>query len=293
VVTFHDSPSAEKIAGVHGLTRDGGLGDLWTYVIGYPAWSFTFKRELRDSTVSVAVSRSLKSDLLREMGQEYVHKMRTIYNGIDLPQLDAKYDSAGDGRKEQNHTILFAGRLFWRKGIPELVRMAALSRKEGLDFKFIVHGRGPLFGKICEDKARLGLTNMEIKGFTDDTELMRSMRESSFAVLPSSYEACPMIILEGMCLGKIPILFDLPYAREITENGRFGILARTADDAIKKVVALTRNGDIKELKEEIQAYARTRFDGRRTALQYVRLYEQILNDGLGQLPHPALGHAII
>jgi glycosyltransferase involved in cell wall biosynthesis len=159
--------------------------------------------------------------------------------------------------------------------------MAVLFRERGLDFKFIVHGTGPMLGRVCEDITRLDLANIEMKGFTDNRELMKSMRKSLFVVLPSSYEACPMIVLESMCLGKIPIMFDLPYAREITQNGQFGILARNAEDAVSRVAAITSNCDIRELQKEIQDYARTRFDANKTAVQYVRLYEQLLrNDGL-------------
>ena len=66
----------------------------------------------------------------------------------------------------------------------------------------------------------LNLRNIELKGFTSKLELLKSMRQSKFVAIPSTYEACPMVLLESMCLGKIPLMLKLPFSCELTENGK-------------------------------------------------------------------------
>jgi glycosyltransferase involved in cell wall biosynthesis len=275
VVTFHGSPEANKTIGIHSLTRGGGPGDFWTYVLGYPVWSFSFRMELAQSTASVAVSKSLRSELLAEMGRGYSGKLRTIHNGIDLDQLDRRYERFGSGVEEYGDTILFAGRLFWVKRPLDLVRMAALFRREKRDLKLIVHGTGPLLGKIRSDVKGLGLRNIRIEGFSELGELMRNMKRCSFVVLPSVWEACPMIILEAMCLGKIPVMLDLPYARELTNDGEYGILANDADDMVRRINAVCDGGNLEGLQKKIRSYARAKFNAEMMARQYLRLYDKI------------------
>jgi glycosyltransferase involved in cell wall biosynthesis len=275
VVTFHGSPEANKTIGIHSLTRGGGRGDFWTYVLGYPAWSFGFRMELRHSNMSVAVSKSLRSELLAEMGNGYAKKLCTIPNGIDIDELDSRYEHFGNTVEERGDTIIFAGRLFYVKRPLDLVRMAALFRRQKRDLKLIVHGTGPLLGRLRSDVRELGLRNMKVEGFSDVGGLMRSMKRSSFVVLPSVWEACPMIILEAMCLGKIPVMLDLPYARELTNDGEYGILARDVDDMVTRINAICDAGGMEDLQKRIRSYARANFDAERMARQYLRLYEKV------------------
>jgi glycosyltransferase involved in cell wall biosynthesis len=276
VVTFHDSPKANRLIGIHSLARDGGLGDFWTYVAGYPAWSLTFRKELCDSRSAVAVSRSLMSDLLDEMGQAHREKLCAIPNGVDLEELDSQYKSATSAQESQK-TILFAGRLFWRKGAMNLIKVARLLQKNALGLELLVHGTGPLFEKMHKEIVHFGPTNIDLKGFTTRAELIESMKRSTFVILPSYYEACPMILVEGMCLGKIPVMFDLPYARELTQNGDYGIMARTVEDMITGIQSICERGHIGHLQRKIRQYARAKYDANKTALAYHHLYEQVCN----------------
>jgi glycosyltransferase involved in cell wall biosynthesis len=244
-----------------------------TYTIGYPAWSLTFKKELEWSTLSVAVSKNLKSDLLNEMGRVYNEKIHVVHNGIDIESLDKDYQKEAHS-KEPDNTILFAGRLFWSKGSLALVKLAYLLQKESLNFRIIVHGEGPLFQKIKRSIVAYKLTNIELKGFANRQQLMRSMRLCRFILIPSFYEACPMILLEGMCMGKIPLMFDLPYAREFTKNGEYGILATNVKDMVSKIKTMQQN-HLKNLEQKIRRYARMKYNIDVIAQKYYHLYKII------------------
>jgi glycogen synthase len=275
LVTFHGSPKVELMMSLFSLLRGGSLGDIWTYSVGYPAYSLTYRRELEAASVSVAVSKSLRNELLDEMGWKFQESLKVIPNGINLKQLDYQHNLLQGGGEESANNILFAGRLFWRKGAIELIRLAYLMQQNNLDMKIMAHGGGPLFGKMKSKIEKLGLKNIELKGFTSRSQLMQSYRLSKFVIIPSFYEACPMVLLESMCLGKIPLMFNLPYSREFTENGLFSVLADDAYDLVKKLANIRNEVDLETMSEKIKNFAREKFDIQNTAIQYSELYNEI------------------
>lgn len=275
IVTFHSSPKVEKKMGIHSLLRGGSFDDLRTNVLGYPASSFIFRRELCDSTTAVAVSRNLMSELLEEMGETYRQKICEVHNGVDIETLDREYSSCGDDAEETNDAILFAGRMVWVKGVLNLISIARLLQKEKLDLKLIVHGNGPLLRTVERKVQEYKLTNVELKGFASGAPFMRSVRRSKFVIIPSYHEACPMILLESMCLGKIPVMFDLPFSNEFTENGKYGILAKDTKDMVRQMKTTCMKSDLESYIDRIRDFARRKYNLKNMVSRYLELYNTL------------------
>ena len=274
IVTFHDSPLMEKIWGSRAILNGGSFMDLRTYVIGYPLESFTYGKEFRLSDLSVAVSGSLRSDLLREMGKEYSSRTRFIYNGVNLERLDREFGQPVKEVPEDENGILFAGRLFWRKGALNIIRLAFLLQKKGSPFHIVVHGTGPLFNKMQKEIAFLGLRNIELAGFTPRSQLMDSMKRCKFIALPSFYDACPMALIEGMCLGKIPLLLRMPFAVEISEYGKFGIVGDSMENLADELIRTRNSRDMDNFSGDIRSFSRSRYDVKETAAKYLQVYRE-------------------
>lgn len=273
VVTFHSSPKAEKMISCYSFLRGGSFGDFWTYVIGYPAWFYAFREELRYSNLAVSVSKTVKSDLLDEMGETCREKIWEIHNGIDIETLDKEYADIEDDIEESDNTILFAGRMFWRKGVLNLIELAYLLQKGKSNFRIVVHGDGPLLGRIRNRIQYLGLTNVDLRGFTSKAQLVRSMKRSRFVIVPSLYEACPMILLESMCMGKIPIMFNLPFALEFTESGKYGIIAEDTRTMVKKLKTAYRESNLPSFSDDVKHFARRKYDIKNISLRYLDAYK--------------------
>ena len=275
LVTFHDSPLMEKIGSAQSILRGGSLSDISTYLIGYPAYHFTFLKELQHSDTVITVSKSLKSEILLEMGEEYAEKIRHIYNGIDLKSLDEEYKEVEAEFPESEKTLLFAGRLFWRKGALSMVKLAYILQKKNTKFKIIVHGTGPLFSKMQKLIHSLKLKNIDLKGFTTKLQLLKSMRQSKFVAIPSTYEACPMILLESMCLGKIPLMLRLPFSCELTEEGKYGVLGDGVKNLANWLLALENNDSLSRLSNDIRTFARNRYNIDNLTSNYMEAYRKI------------------
>ena len=275
LVTFHHSPMMEKIASTQSILRGGNLNDVWTNLVGYPVYHLAFQKELQYSDAVITVSKSLASQILQEMGDKYKAKIQTIHNGIDLESLDEQYEPVGEQFQESEKTILFAGRLFWRKGALRLIKLAFLLQRKGAKFKILVHGTGPLFQKMQRLTSSLNLRNIELKGFTTKSQLMKSMRQSKFVVIPSTYEACPMILLESMCLGKIPLMLKLPYSRELTEEGKYAVLGDSVDSLVDQLVNLESSHSLDQLSSNIRTFARSKYNAEVLAENYIKAYRNL------------------
>ena len=277
IVTFHSSPMMSRITSVQSIFRGGTFKDVFTYFVGYPAYHFAFLKELQHSDAAITVSRALKSEILTEMGNEYSEKLQCIHNGVDIPSLDREYEEAGVDEEEAEKTILFAGRLFWLKGCLSMVKMAYLLQKCNSKFKIIVRGSGPLLNRMQEYINLLGLKNIELGGFATRPELMKCFRRCKFVAIPSKYEACPMILLESMCLGKIPLMLQLPFSSELTQDGKYGILADRIESLTSRLITLQDTISVDELSKNIRIFARKMYDIDVSASRYIEQYHELIS----------------
>jgi glycosyltransferase involved in cell wall biosynthesis len=122
---------------------------------------------------------------------------------------------------------------------------------------------------------KYGLSSITLKGFTPRTEFLKDMKRASCVVIPSMFEACPMLLLESMCLGKIPVMFDLPYSEELTKQGEYGILAHNIEEMAAKIKSFPTQIDPETYESEIRHFAIRQYHVSKTAAQYHDLYRSL------------------
>jgi glycosyltransferase involved in cell wall biosynthesis len=200
-----------------------------------------------------------------------------IHNGVDLRHLDDLCSTSYACKKTADKpTLLFGGRLFWSKGVMNLLDLAyLLEKKHHLDLNVVIYGSGPMYNRIVERKAKYGLKNVILRDFTDRSSFLREMINAKFVLLPSPHEAAPMIILESMCLGKIPVMFNLPYSREFTENGKYGLLCDNVPDMASKIKEVYNSDSISNFENKIRSFARQNYSMEKTANAYCELYKTL------------------
>jgi|SRR5271157_120466 len=275
VVTFHGSPAMQRMLSLLSITRGGTVGDFYTYGLAYPIWKYQYREEYRHANAAVAVSESLMKQLISEINVAN-GKLLYIRNGVDLKMLDALCSNLGTGDQTSEPTLLFGGRLFWSKGVLNLVNLAYLLEKRyRLNLKVVIYGSGPMRERIMQRKVKYGLNNMIVRNLTNRSDFLRNMMNATFVLIPSFYEASPMLLLESMCIGRTPVMFNLPYSREFTENGKYGILADNVENMALKIKEVYEGGSIPHLENRIRDFARQNFNIITTAKAYCRLYEKV------------------
>lgn len=150
----------------------------------------------------IATSEHLRQELLR-----LNPSARTVVvpNGVDGSLLH-------EGRHDADRHVLFLGRLdIAQKGIDLLLE--ALAEGPALSLPLVLAGAG-----VPQDEAwirrrigELGLKDrVQLPGRVDGEDRLRLFREAACLVLPSRFEASPLVLVEAFCFALPVVMFDIP-----------------------------------------------------------------------------------
>jgi glycosyltransferase involved in cell wall biosynthesis len=159
-------------------------------------------------------------------------KIFVIPNGIDLEALDRikGCDAAVLGKYdlERNSYILFVGRLSSFKGVQHLIAAFRRIKKKHTDLKLVIVGTGD-FENYLRQLAH-GMKDIVFTGYVDSLKVKKALYKNSlFVVVPSLYEALPMVILEAMAYSKPVIASNVGSVPLLIKHGQNGFLARPGD----------------------------------------------------------------
>ena len=133
---------------------------------------------------------------------------------------------------------LAAGRLSPEKGVDQLLDAFAIVRQHVSTARLLVYGDGPLRESLRTQVEELGLGGtVHFAGHVRDLE--RRLPQADGFVLPSRTEGLPVILLEAMAGGVVPVAFDVggigeviddPHDGRLIEAGRVEALAEAMVD---------------------------------------------------------------
>lgn len=177
-------------------------------------------------TIKKADSAYSCSRALLTAGQKYLPKKKysVVYNPVKLPDKMQMKDD--DGK-----TILFVGRLEWRKGaqvfgtvIPEV-----LGRETGVNFVFLGpdsswHGGHSLKDHILNQIPDEMKKSVKFYGGVSRERVFEHLKEAAVCVLPSLWENFPYACIEAMASGCAVVGSRNGGMSEMIEDGISGIL---------------------------------------------------------------------
>ena len=177
---------------------------------------------------------ALRADLLtspsRAMAEIIAKKYNIAKSKIKVIANPIDKDYFLPSGVENKLTVLFVGRLEYRKGAHILAKAIPEVIKTFPDAKFIFIGNdspsSPEKGSMMEYLLRIanGAKNLQFIGHTDRDKLLEYYRKSTICVFPSLWEAFGYTALEAMACGKPTIITD-----------RFGISEFLSRDALIQV----------------------------------------------------------
>ena len=283
VITVHTGPRSELYSFL-GSARAGqaSLREFISYVAGFPLWDLSIRGHARLADALVSVSESLMKEIANDYSIDRA-PLSFIHTGVDVDNLES-VARRSERRVPQNSgsdkvRLFLAGRFYWRKGVLHLLRsLAYLVHEFDFDsFRLEIFGRGPLETKIRQDILRLGIgRNVVMRGFAPYDEVIASMASSHVVCFPSSYEACPLGMIEAMALAKPVAAFDRPYSRELLGIDPQLPLARTTKEYARLLYSLCTSEDLRgRIGKRLNARARAEFDIKIIADKYSKLYRDI------------------
>jgi glycosyltransferase involved in cell wall biosynthesis len=268
VVTSHDVFRPSQVVGVLGRCK------LWT-----------LGRLLRRADAVVNVSEDARQNLL-----EYVPALRngpgrlvTISNGIDM----SRFSGQGEERVRGLRTLLgiddnvillgFLGRFMEQKGflplLDALERLAA--REASRRFHLVAVGSGDYEREYRREVERRGLTKLiTFLPFTADAGSI--LRQIDVLVMPSLWEACPLLPMEAMAFG-VPVLgSDCIGLREVLRDTPSRMVAAGDADAWSRALEMTIDRPWTEAAQSFEPEARRRFDVASSAERLRQLFDDVL-----------------
>lgn len=256
--------------------RNNGITSPLQYEINQKEW------ELMDGSDSLIVCSTYMKKELTDVFQIPENKISILPNGIDPQQIIAESSNAelnGENRSDNELLLFSVGRLVKEKGFQTIIEAADILRNKGLQVKFVIAGKGPLFDELNEMVRRKHLENyVHLAGFVSDEERNGWFAKADAALFPSHYEPFGIVALEGMAAGKLTIVSDTGGLKEIIEHEETGLKVYPNDpnSIVWAVEYMFANREhCKEMARKGEETARTIFSWNSIAERTADLYNKI------------------
>ncbi len=199
-------------------------------------------------------TRVVRSELAEQVGVP-ADRIEVIPHGVTRP---ANPDAVG--ADERDPLVLFAGSIFNRRHVLDLVRAFAAVAARHPDARLIIAGENRTYPR--EDPAALaaglGLGGrVECRDYVSDAELASLYRRARVFAFFSEYEGFGFTPLEALAAGVPAVVYDTPVAREVYGpaavyvrcgdlTGAAGALERLLVDPASRAAVLARAPEVLE-----------------------------------------------
>ncbi len=149
----------------------------------------------------------------------FINRQSTKVTSIHNP-MPFKVDTTTWEEKE--NSVLFVGRLDHQKGLDKLLRIWAKTGQHNWNLNIV--GDGPMREKLEVLARQLGISNST--HFLGHRNPICYYKKAKIFAMTSLYEGFPMVLIESMTYGCVPIIFDsYPAASEIVDTRGYLIKA--------------------------------------------------------------------
>ena len=240
----------------------------------------------RGSASVVAVSNSLKADLLRRTSLDE-SKVQVIHNGVPTDFRSSREgawlgDELGVGR--DTLLVCSVGNIRAAKGYQHLIEAAGLLSADLPHVHFLIagQGKGEMFERLLESRQSLGVeSTVHFLGFRSDGHDL--LAGSDLFLLPSTSEGFSISTIEAMACGLPVIATRSGGPEEIVTDGADGVLiAPGSGESIAEAVR-TLAAD-PELRDRLGTAARSTVEQRFSLDAMIAAYERIYRDLLNAPP---------
>ena len=224
--------------------------------------------------VIISVSRAANKFISKFIGDGI--RRVIIPNGVDTERF-----------KPSNNeffmpTILFLGRLVYRKGAHVLLKAFELIVREEPEARLIIAGRGYMMPILKTLSVKYGIKDKVIfKGYVSEEEKPELYKSSSIVAIPSIYgESFGIVTLEALASGKPVVASNIGGLQEIITDGEEGFLIppNSPKDLAERVIMLLQDKKLyKNMSRCARAKAESMYSWKKIVCrileEYLRLIE--------------------
>lgn len=232
VYCYHLDPDAKHV--IRSLYETFNFEDLkgsilnLLYIVNTPRRRHLFRQRVERMIKygvdkAVYLSSSYKLSLQKKYGIAS-SKITVIPNAAEK-----KLELLPDFTDVKTKVVMWCGRIVHNhKNVLFIPRMWKSLEKKHPDWKLLIVGDG-CDRRLLEKKInKLGLKNIEITGFADPYPYYRI---SPVFISPSFNEGFPMVLIESMAHGCVPVVYDCcPSYNDLIDNGDSGFIVPDMDE---------------------------------------------------------------
>lgn len=160
-----------------------------------------------------------------------------IYSGVG-PELVP-------GRKADDPTVLYLGRLKRYKRVRKLIDAFAYARSIVPNAKLVIAGTGDDEEPLHEYVRERGVGGVHFAGRVSDEEKVRLMQEAWVFGMPSSIEGWGIVVIEANACGTPALVFDVPGLRDCVRSGHNGLIVNGDDEFAKGLVDILSDAKLR------------------------------------------------
>jgi len=173
------------------------------------------------------------------------------------------------GLPQRKKIITFCARLHPQKRPFDFVELARRFSTDST-LHFLMVGDGPLSDALQQQIDRIGLTNLTRHSFYSPVSDIYAVTD--VMVLPSEYEAMPLVVLESLAMGKPVVATDVGYIRDILDETRGGEIVSAIGDISALRAALMKTLQRKFDPVFMRQVIFNRFGLENIAKQYLKVW---------------------
>lgn len=199
---------------------------------------------------------------------------RLIYNGIAQPKVDAMgNDSIAQYRvTAKTKVFLHAGRIDPSKNQVVLCRVFQRLIDEGEDVVLLIAGG------VEHEEILAEITpyfDQRIQYLHERNDILSLLAHADAMCLPSIWEGLPVILLESLSVGCIPICSPVGGIVDVVQDGKNGLLSHSPGEedyyqAVRRFLALSEEEKHEMSKAALASFQKYRIET--TAENYIRYY---------------------
>jgi glycogen synthase len=204
---------------------------------------------------------------------------RLVYHGVeDVP--DGEISAQDLSTKPGTVCFAYVGRLVAEKGLPALLRAAAMVNREGHEFELLLIGDGPQRQKLEAMIEQSGLHGAaQCTGFLQGAAFAETMRRVHVVVMPSAWEeTAGLAAIEQMMRGKVVIASRIGGLSEMVGDTALTCEPGSAEELAQRMKEVLQDfGKARALGLAARQRTRKLFLRGRMVAEHARLYGDVLH----------------
>ncbi|MCQ1947006.1 glycogen synthase [Arthrobacter sp. zg-Y1116] len=198
---------------------------------GYAVSSWVEKTAYEAAAAIIAVSEGMRQDILRSYPDVDPDRVRVVHNGIDVQQWQPDIDPDGVRALDidpDRPSVVFVGRNTRQKGVPYLLRAAAMLPPEVQLVLCLGAADTPELAAetavLIEELRRTRTGVVVIERMLPRAELIKVLSIATVFACPSVYEPLGIVNLEAMACGTAVVASATGGIPEVVDTGVTGLL---------------------------------------------------------------------